>query len=166
MEQNRELLKKRRRTFHYRKEQISDAQLHDLEAYGISVQREEQPWFFAVIQNQEILNHMAEMTGLDDPFYGAPTLIAAFAKDNAVSAVVDTAFALSSMMNEAVNEGLGTCMIGSLKDLLNHPEHMDLRNLCRVPDGYTCIGSIAIGFPDEEEDLPDHQNTDVFSYIR
>ncbi len=166
MEQNQEVLKKRRRTFHYRKEQISDAQLHDLEAYGISVESEEQPWFFAVIQNQEILDRMARMTGLNDPFYGAPTLIAAFAKDNAVSAVVDTAFALSSMMNAAVNEGLGTCMISSLKDLLNHPEHMELRNLCRVPTGYTCIGSIAIGFPEEEEETPDPQTADVFSYIR
>ncbi len=166
MEQNQELLKKRRRTFHYRKEQISDAQLHDLEAYGISVQSEEQPWYFAVIQNQEILDRMAGMTGLNDPFYGAPTLIAAFAKDNAVSAVVDTAFALSSMMNEAVNEGLGTCMISSLKDLLNHPEHTDLRTLCRVPEGYTCIGSIAIGFPDDDEEESESQNTSVFTYIR
>ncbi|NCB33555.1 MAG: hypothetical protein EOM64_06690 [Erysipelotrichia bacterium] len=168
MEQELEFLKKRRSIRRYKTEQISEQQLHDLEEMATlaASAMNEQAWFFVVIQKPEILQELAELSGRSNPFYSAPTLVVAFARNEAVSSVVDTAFAMSNMMNAAVADGLGTCFINVMKDVFNDPRHSELKAACGVPAGFECIGSLAVGYPDEIRTVPTDRRWDVFSYIR
>jgi len=161
-------LRRRRSIRRYTQEQITNAELSDLmEIASLAASAmNEQAWYFAVIQNEEIIQAMGELSGLDNPYYGAPTLIAAFARQDAIASVIDTTLAVSNMMNTAVADGLGTCFIYCTKDLFNDPRHAELRSTCGVPDGYECIGSIVVGHPAEEVEEPQDRNQDIYSIIR
>lgn len=168
MEQDLEFLKQRRSIRRFKPEQIAEKELHDLEEMATlaASARNEQAWFFVVIQKPDVLQQLAELSGRDNPFYSAPTLVVAFAKQEAIASVVDTAFAMSNMMNAAVADGLGTCYIYCMKELFNDLRYAELKTVCGVPEGYDCIGSLAVGYPDEERPTPTDRSWDVFSYIR
>lgn len=167
MELEIEFLKRRRSIRSYSERQISDEQLHDLEemATQAASAMNEQPWFFVVIQKPEVLSELAGLTGMEDPFYSAPTLIVAFAAEDAIAGTIDTAFAMSNMMNAAVADGLGTCFIYAMRDVFNNPNYPQLKQVCGVPAGYACIGSLAVGYPTEEPPVPADRRWDVFSHI-
>jgi len=167
MELELEFLRRRRSIRRYAERQISDEQLHDLEemATQAASAMNEQSWFFVVIQKPDVLAELAGLTGMDDPFYSAPTLIVAFAAEDAIAGTIDTAFAMSNMMNAAVADGLGTCFIYSMRDVFNNPNYPELKRACGVPEGYECIGSLAVGYPAEEREAPTDRRWDVFSHI-
>lgn len=163
-----DFIRKRRSIRRFKAEQISDDALHDIEeaATLAASARNEQAWFFVIIQRKDILDQMAELTGRKNPFYQAPTLIAAFAKKEAIAPETDTALAMANMMYAALADGLGSCFIYCVKDLFNNPRYSQLAGVCGVPEGYACIGSLAIGIPDETPETPKDRNWNVFSSIR
>lgn len=164
------LFQDRRSIRSFESRQISSTDLHDLcnAAQLAASAMNEQAWYFVVIQKEDILKEIALLaTGSEeDPYYNAPTVIVAFAKEDAIAPVEDCVLAISNMMYAAVLNDLGTCWVHATKDVFNNPKYGALKNACGVPEGYTCIGSLAVGYPLGiiPEAKPRKQN--VFSVIR
>lgn len=153
----------------FQKRQIKEHQLHALERIVSStLQQETKPsWCFTVIQNQELIDQLERMTGYQNVFSNAPTIVVAFAKVGADAAMIQTAMAMSDFAKAADEMGIHTRMVHSMKSVFNNPNHVQLRNRCNVPNGYLCIGSLAVGYI-EEELSSDNENdwSDLFFHIR
>jgi nitroreductase len=130
----------------------------------------QQPWAFAVIQDAEYLrrisNRAKELTLaalrpesplwiyrsiLSDPhfnvFYDGHTLIAICARaSTAWPANEDCCLAAQNLMLAAHGLGLGTCTIGFARGALNEP---GTKREIRVPDEYTVVMPILVGYPRE-----------------
>ena len=159
-----EVLKKRRSIRKYKQEQVSKEDLEEILAVAKMAPSamNEQPWFFVVIQSKEAMADLAKHLQQEDPFYGAPTVILAFYRQQALAPVVDTTFAMGNIMQSACALGLGTCYIYSVKHLFE--ENANLASAYHVPEGYSCLGGLCLGIPDEEASIPE-RNDDVVYYI-
>lgn len=106
-----------------------------------------QPWHFVVVTDPEKRRALS----------GGP--YAKFLKDSPVVIVgcgdtklsphwyqVDVAIALQQLVIAATAEGLGTCWIGSLYE-------DQVKTLLKIPDHYSVIAMIALGYPKEKMDL-------------
>ncbi|MBQ9048411.1 MAG: nitroreductase family protein [Solobacterium sp.] len=159
-------LRKRRSIRKYKPEQITDEQLQALldTAVLAATAKRQEPWYFLVIQKPEILERLQDMTGLGRPYFGAPTLIVGFARADAEAPVVDTTLAMSNIMNAAVAVGLGTCWMNNTYYLFrSHPE---LSEEFGVPKGYTVVGALIVGVPDQEVPVPTDRRKDVIKIIK
>lgn len=160
----------RRSIRRFEERQISNVDLHEIlsAAQMAASAMNEQAWFFAVIQNEEILDEIGKFAtdGIGTPYYGAPTMIACFANDDAIAPVVDCTLAMANMMYAAISCDLGTCWVDCTKDVFNNPQYAQLKKACGVPNGYTCIGSLIVGYPHGEANTPKPRKQDVFSIIR
>lgn len=127
-----------------------------------------QPWAFAVIQDQGILNNYSDQakkllleqidsypplakyrTALSNPgfdiFYGAPTLLIIYAKPVGPHPEGDCCLAAQNIMLAAHSMGLGTCWIGFAHPLLNSDE---IKQALGAPTDYTAVAPLIIGYPD------------------
>lgn len=150
--------------------QISSVELHELleAAQFAASAMNEQAWFFTVIQKEEVIKEIALLaTGIEEsPYYNAPTVIACFAAIDAIAPVEDCTLAMANIMYAAVLNDLGTCWIQSTKDVFNDPKYDDLKKACGVPEGYTCVGSLAVGYPRYGIPKREQRKQNVFSIIR
>lgn len=154
----------------YKSEQIKNDDLHTILAAATMAgsAMNEQSWFFAVIQKQDVIEEIGKLATGNDflPTYNAPTLIACFAKDGAIAGVENCTLAMANMMYAAVACDLASCWIHSVKQVFNNPKYMGLKTACGVPEGYTCIGSLVIGYQEGEPIPAKPRHQDVFSIIR
>ena len=163
-----DFLKRRRSIRRFLPEQIQPEQLKAIEEAAVlsASAMNEQAWFFAVIQREDIIEQLEELADSEGAFYGAMTVIVLFGKEDAIAPETDTILAAADMMHAAVAVNLGTCFIYLAKKLFNDPRYSQLKAACGVPEGYTCYGSLAVGIPDQEIPKPSKRRYDVFSYIR
>lgn len=161
MNQVIEVLKNRRSIRRYKEEPISSEQLEQLKELMVLAPSamNEQPWYFAFVQNFEKKYELCHLSGSEEAFYGAPLIVLAFYRKAALTPVVDTTFALSNLMNGATALGLGTCFIYNIKGLFD--EHEELYSSFNIPEGYVCLGGVCVGVPDEEKEAPERKQ-DVF----
>lgn len=164
---NLSLAEKRRSIRRFTAEEVSQEDLSFLmEAATLSPSAmNEQPWFFVIITSQDIIH---QLEGLHEPAgtcYNAPVLLIAFARNEGIAPDTDTVFALGSVMVACVERGLGSCYIYFVQEVLNCPAYAKLSGALGVPEGYHCVGALAIGHPAEEKDVPEDRRKDVFSII-
>lgn len=154
----------------YKSEQISNDDLHTIlkAATMAGSAMNEQAWFFAVIQKQDVIEEIGKLVdnGEFSPTYNAPTLIVCFAKDAAIAGVEDCTLAMANMMYAAVACDLASCWIHGVKQVFNNPAYAELKKACGVPDGFTCIGSLAMGMQEGDAIPAKPRHQDVFSIIR
>jgi nitroreductase len=127
-----------------------------------------QPWAFGVIQGVEAIRSYSdraktilldmfgeaewfarykEMVSAPDYslFYGAPALVAIYAKPTAPSAQADCCLAAGTFMLAARDKGLGSCWIGfSTGYFASQEAKMEFG----VPDDYHIVAPIILGYPD------------------
>ena len=145
----------------------------------------EEPWAFAVIQDQETLKrlekakplfaqavhrmHFASGTdGLDifdspdfNIFYNASTLIVICGASAAPFATADCWLAAENLMLAACAHGLGTCVIGSALVALNLAE---VKAELGIPAGFTAIAPIIVGKPHGETPLTSRKEPRVLAW--
>jgi nitroreductase len=80
-------------------------------------------------------------------FYDASTLIIICGRTTASAYIADCWLASENLMLAACAMGLGTCVIGSALVALNKPETKVLLN---IPDNFSAIAPILVGYPDDE----------------
>lgn len=144
---------KRRSIRKYKTDQVSSANLTLILKAGQAAPsaHNQQPWYFVAIQKPELIQQLAALDSVDeDPYYHAPTIILVFAKKTAYSPVTDGTLALGNMMLAAHSLGLGSCWIDYSCTIFNNPEFSGLQTSLGVPDGYFCVGSLSLGYPDEQ----------------
>ena len=91
-------------------------------------------------------------------FYGAPALVMLYAKPAGPQPQMDCCLAAQTLMLAAHGAGLGSCWIGLAAFLCSSPEMM--REFA-VPDGYTLVAPIIIGYPDGAVPVPPKDSPEV-----
>ena len=143
-----------------------------------------QPWHFTVVQDREVLNEIVEenrrlilesgnermIERAKDPnfdnFHHAPTVIIVSADDQATFGAIDCANALQNMAVAAHSLGLGSCYIASFLMAIKGPRGKELLEKLGIPEGYTPISCISVGYSAVEAPEPAPRRENTINYIR
>lgn len=106
-----------------------------------------QTWKFIVVQNEHLRSKMIEACSNQEFVGEAPAVIVVCAEPHVMrcgqdAATIDASIALSYMMLEAQEQGLGTCWIGAFYE-------DKVRKLLKVPADYQIVALTPIGYPAE-----------------
>ena len=147
-----EAIKKRKSIRVYKNESVPEAVLQRvLEAARLAPSASnQQRWKFIVVRDPEKRKLLSIAANGQPHVAGAPVVIAGIATDiNRIMMCglptyqIDLAIAIDHITLAAVNEGLGTCWIGAFSQ-------EQARKVLGVPDSYTIVGLLPLGFPAEE----------------
>jgi nitroreductase len=147
----------------------------------------QEPWAFVVIQDKILLKNLSDYAKplflnqihqhhskqaqhkLDlfnrpdfNIFHDANTLIVICGKTAAPFFSADCWLAAENMMLAACAMNLGSCVIGSALSAFEVPE---VRTKLRIPDSYSAVAPIVIGYPDEKNIPSSRKSPIVFSCI-
>jgi nitroreductase len=142
-----------------------------------------QPWHFTVLQNRELMDRITAANRellLDSPmealkkmaskpdfdsWHGAPTAIIV-SSDGSQLATIDCANATQNMAVAAKSLGLGSCYMGAACIALRHPEHKDLVEALGIPEGFTPLVALAVGYPAEAPVSRARRKENSVNYVR
>ncbi len=104
------------------------------------------------VQDPEIIAQLsrlnaAVMGGMNDPFYGAPTVVVVMADSEVRTYLEDGSLAIGNMLNAAYSLGLGGCWIHRAKEVMASAEGRALMKKWGIPESYVGIGNVILGFP-------------------
>ena len=147
----------------------------------------QEPWAFVIIQDKILLKSLSDyakplflsqihkhqskqaLHKLDlfnrpdfNIFHDANTLIVICGEKNAPFFTADCWLAAENMMLTACAMNLGSCVIGSALSAFEVPE---VRTKLRIPDNYSAVAPIVIGYPDEKNIPSSRKSPVVFSCI-
>jgi len=133
---------------------------------------DQEPWGFVVIQDGQMIKSLSDFVkplflaelkkrkldslehSLDvfespdfNIFYDADTLIIICGRTSAPFYAADCWLAAENLMLAACSMGLGSCVIGSAVEAFNTA---DIRRKLGIPDDFTVVAPIALGYPDNE----------------
>lgn len=136
-----------------------------------------QPWAFVVVQDRQFLNKVSDYCkpimislmkdahdGMSDEFrrllespgyslyYHAPTVIMVIGKSGSRFREIDCSLCAENLMLAAHALGIGSCWIGSTEVAYDNREIMAG---FRIPEGYSPVGTIVFGYPDETPEAHD-----------
>ena len=125
-----------------------------------------QAWHFYVVTNPEIKHGICVITHSQAMVDEAQVCIVVSATDDYVMGckipafVVDPTIALSFMMLEASEQGLGTCWIGKY-------DQDELKALLNLPDNETIVGLTPLGYPNGEANSRNYKSLEeIVTYIK
>lgn len=113
-----------------------------------------QPWHFIVFRDNYKKKKIAERSKWAKFFEGAPVgiiVLAEFSHERTVTkektlkyfSIQDSAAAIQNLLLSAWNYGIGTCWIGDFDEI-------QLEKLFDIPENWSPIGIIAMGYPHED----------------
>lgn len=153
--------------------QITDSQLHDVlqaAVYAPNAMGKQSPYYVAVQDKDciEILSKMnAAVAGTDkDMFYGAPTVILAFAQKDFAPSRDDTALGMGNMCNAAHALGLGACWINRAREMFDTDEGKALLAQWGLPQNLMGVGCCILGYPQGELPAAKERRGDNIVIIR
>ena len=176
-----DVIKERRSIRKFKPEQIKEEELQAIVESGLYAPSaiNKQSWNFTVIQNQEILAELNEATknvarNLDNEalkrigenekyncFYYAPTVIL----DEERSKVMDCSAATQNMLIAAESLNIGSCWVELVSLAFMGPQAKELRAKLNLPEGYTPLHCVLLGYKDMEgKTAPRKEN--AVQYIR
>ena len=180
-----DVIKERRSIRKFKPEQIKEEELQAIVESGLYAPSaiNKQSWNFTVIQNQEILAELNEATknvarNLDNEalkrigenekyncFYYAPTVISVSGKDEERSKVMDCSAATQNMLIAAESLNIGSCWVELVSLAFMGPQAKELRAKLNLPEGYTPLHCVLLGYKDMEgKTAPRKEN--AVQYIR
>lgn len=153
-----QVLHLRRTTRKYQETQIQESDLQkilDAAQTAPLAMGDDKTTHITVVQASTLLNQIREVTQLYsrktgnfiDAFYGAPTIIFLSATDLSEDCIeyANVGCVIENMILQATALNLGSTYIwGCLKKLRNHTELIQKMN---IPDQYTILSALAIGYP-------------------
>jgi nitroreductase len=178
-----EIIMNRRSTRKFKENQVEDGILKKILEAGIQAPTAmyAEPWHFTVVQNQEIISHMSnvskefmktsenehvrEMSNkLDSIFYHAPTVVVISGKSDVSSAIIDCSAAIENMILAGESLNIGSVWIGLARFFFDQVEEVKKLN---IPEGYTPHFALALGYKDYKQALgPSKRNKNVINYIK
>lgn len=143
----------------YTEAQISDLELQTILEAGLwaPTARNGQEINFYVIQNKAIIEQLAKgfaKSKFDDEkalnfAYGAPTLILLYGKTDARYMAMDAGIAAENMSLTAHSLGLGSLIIGIIKEYLYSDEGIKFAASLGIPEDYSFGIALALGYTDK-----------------
>lgn len=183
MNQVLETIKSRRSVRKYLDKQIKDEELEKIldAAIYAPTGHYDQPWFFTIIQNQEMINEINEgakeyMRGIDVEwmaqmaraenfhiFHRAPTVLLVSARKDATTPMADCSAAVQNMLLAAESLDIGSCWIGFAKfHFLSEVN----RKKFDIPDGYEVYYGVSLGYKVKKNPKPLKRNKNVFKFFK
>ncbi|MDL2234209.1 nitroreductase family protein [Ruminococcaceae bacterium OttesenSCG-928-L11] len=162
-----EAIQARRSIRQYKPDAIEQEKLDQLaEAFRLSPSaRNSQSWKLLIVRDPEKRDALVQALGSRPPLVGAPVILCACGLNSSDMPCghradsVDLSIALSFVMLEACDLGLGTCWMGS------HEEDK-VRSVLGLPDSVTIPAITPLGYAAEAPDArPRKALTDVVEYI-
>ena len=177
-----DVIKERRSIRKFKPEQIKEEELQAIVESGLYAPSaiNKQSWNFTVIQNKEILDELNvatknvaknlenERIGENEKyncFYYAPTVILVSGKDEERSKVMDCSAATQNMLIAAESLNIGSCWVELVSLAFMGPQAKELRAKLNLPEGYTPLHCVLLGYKDMEgKTAPRKEN--AVQYIR
>lgn len=163
-----ECLLTRRSVRSYQKRQVPRAELDKvIEAgrYAPSAMGRQSAFYIAVQDAQTVaeLSRMnAAVMGADrDPFYGAPTVILAFAVPGSQNSIEDATLGLGNMFNAAHALGLASCWINRVKEMFAADSGKALLARWGVTEELEGVGACILGYAADELPAPRERRENV-----
>ncbi|MFH1784222.1 MAG: nitroreductase family protein [bacterium] len=166
--QVREAIRKRRSVRSYQKKEVEMEKLECvLEAARLAPSAKNlQEWRFVVVKEEKTRKALSEAANNRALVGEAPVIIACCAETDdyvmrcgQLAYPIDVAIAIDHMTLQAVEEGLGTCWIGSF--------HEDkVREILKIPDNIKVVELLLLGYPEPVQDKPKnrHQLQEIVMY--
>lgn len=135
----------------------------------------QQPWEVRIVNDSTYINGInvvfteanpkaAEDPGFKNMFRNAPAVIFVAAPSDG-SGNLDCGMLGENMMLAAQSLGLGTCCLGGCISFINsYPEAGPYLEKLMIPDDYTLLYAIAVGYPDEAPEAKP-RNADKVKFI-
>lgn len=169
-----EMLLGRRSIRKFRKEQIKDSELEAVLKAGEYAPSgaNQQGAFYVVVQEPETRRKIAEMNAAvmgksgSDPYYGAPTVILAFAEQGKATPFEDACLGLGNMYNAAYALGLGSVWIHRTRQMFEGEEGKALLKKWGIEKELAGVGSCALGYPDCEQPTAAPRKEDFVVYVK
>ncbi len=103
------------------------------------------------VSNKELRDKLSKMNaailGTDnDPFYGAPVVLAVLAKKDVNTRVYDGSLVMENLMIAAHSLGLGSCWIHRAKEMFESAEGKDILHNLGIVEEYEGIGFCIVGY--------------------
>lgn len=122
--------------------------------------------FYIAVQDAETVQKLSKMNaavmGADkDPFYGAPTVILAFATPGSQISIEDATLGLGNMFNAAHALGLASCWINRVKEMFETEEGKTLLRAWGVTEPLEGVGSCILGYAAGELPVPRERRENV-----
>lgn len=147
----------------YQEKPVDRAILAKLGEYGINAPSamNKQPWEVRIVDSPEFINgvtgiyveknpELGKSTDFRNVFRNAPAVMFIAASDEG-NGMFDCGLFAENVMLAAESMGLGTCCLGSpVRFMMNTPECKPFIDKLEIPEGYSLLYAIAIGYPDEE----------------
>lgn len=97
--------------------------------------------------NLSKLNAKYDPMKRNDPFYGAPVVLAVLADKSVSTAVYDGSLVIGNMMLAAHSLGIGSCWIHRAKEVFEDEEGKNILQTLGIEGEYEGIGFCVIGYP-------------------
>jgi len=177
-----EVINSRRSVRVYKKEQLKDEEIEKILNSGIMAPtaRGEQPWYFTVIQNKELLKEingvaLENMAKSGDEFleaiaksgrnilHNAPTVLVVSGREGGDYSQTDCSAAIENMLLAAEGLDIGSCWIGLIKAYF---QNEDSKTKLEIPEGYTPLYGVTLGYKLENNPGNPNRNKDVINWIK
>lgn len=122
--------------------------------------------FYIAVQDAETVAELSRMNaavmGADkNPFYGAPTVILAFAVPGSQNSIEDATLGLGNMFNAAHALGLASCWINRVKEMFATDAGKALLARWGVTEALEGVGSCILGYATDELPAPRERRENV-----
>jgi nitroreductase len=144
----------------------------------------QQKWCFSVIQNKDFLEKMVNITkenminsGVEflasrakdpnfSPYFNAPTVIFVMVEEKTRFSQIDAALAAQNILIAAESYNIGSHIMTSTEFLFTSGKGKAITEETGIPDGYTHVCAIALGYKEGETPVARPRNKDVITYIK
>lgn len=181
-----DMIKNRRSTRAYKKEQVSDREIMALLEAGAWAPsgHNMQPWHFTVVQRKELIDNLSDISKdtfknskdeiarkmANNPdfnlFYNSPTVIIVSYKNDAVTPIEDISAAIQNILIQGEEMDLGTCWNGFIMGAFKGDQSQNLIKELSIPSGYTPHQAISVGYPKAKVQNAPIRKNDYYNFIK
>jgi nitroreductase len=177
-----DVINNRRSVRNYKSEQISGAELDKIlnAAIMAPTARGEQPWYFTIIQDKNLLNEIDEvsrelMKNSGEEFFemvgnsgknithNAPTLIIVSGKKGSSNIEADCGAATENILLAAEGLNIGSCWLGLVAWYFNDEKNKEKLD---IPEDYIPLYGVSLGYKVEPNGEAPKRHLNVFNYIK
>lgn len=157
-----QVIKRRKSSRKYIEKQINEEDLRQILFAGCAApisRKDYNSIRFTIVQDKTMLHKISEAADLSsDPLYHVPTLIIISTTKAAVENVeyFNVACIVENMLLAATNLGIGSIFLTHF--LLAIMKRKDLLKELAIPEGYTPISAVGVGYVSETEEWTENKN--------
>ena len=162
MNETLKILKERRSVRRYKKQQLTDGELHAILEAGTFAPSGmgKQSAVMVVLQEEETIRALSSINARimgnsdTDPFYGAPTVVAVLADSDSYNWLKDGSLVMGNLMNAAASLGVASCWINRCGETFDLPEGKEYLKKWGLGENFKGVGYCILGYADGDIPAP------------